>query len=384
MAALAPPAPGAPIAALDAYRAALLPNYNAGINHVTANPNPADLAGCRASLDHMGNMFLFLNAERRHSNRVINDQDALLVALQAQVAALPAPAAAAPVHRVKVPLPKTFSGVQSEARPFMQTLLLYILQHQAEFPDDAARIRFALALLEGRALTWASRIQDALLNPPAAPALAIPEARVWADFQAAFQQTFYDPDEQRSARSKMAHLKQDRSVAEYTADWNHQAQLLNYEDSAPIRASYYSGLKPRVQQEIIMRGEPDTLQDLIALATRIDAAQFAAYKASPSHTKPGASSSGGRTSTNTKLYSMPGVNQTLPPGTKVKTEPINFTKGHVNPVERKRRIDNNLCLYCGQAGHMRFNCPNRPTSTNNIEEEVAPPNPYGLAYAEDF
>jgi hypothetical protein len=97
----------------------------------------------------------------------------------------------------------------------------------------------------------------------------------------------------------------------------------------------------------------------------------------------GAGSSGGKTQSGTKLYSMPGVNQALPAGTKVKTEPVNFAKGHVTQQERKRRIDNNLCLYCGQAGHMRFNCPNRPATNNNIEEEAVS-NPYGVAYAENF
>jgi hypothetical protein len=206
----------------------------------------------------MVNMLQFLNADRRHSGRVMNDQDDTILVLQGRLAA------AVPVNRVKIPLPKTFSGTISEARTFLQSLLLFFQQHPADFPDDASRIRFALTLLEGKALTWASRIQEALLNPPPIP---MPEAQNWADFQASFQRTYFDPDEQRLARSKMAHIKQERSVAEYTADWNHMAQLLGWEDSNPTRASYFQGLKPRVQQELIMRGEPDTLQGLVELAT---------------------------------------------------------------------------------------------------------------------
>ncbi len=258
MAAAGPPPPGAPAAALLAYRNTLEPNFVTGLAHITANPNPADLAACQTTIGHMVNMLQFLNADRRHSGRVMNDQDDTILVLQGRLAA------AVPVNRVKIPLPKTFSGTISEARTFLQSLLLFFQQHPADFPDDASRIRFALTLLEGKALTWASRIQEALLNPPPIP---MPEAQNWADFQASFQRTYFDPDEQRLARSKMAHIKQERSVAEYTADWNHMAQLLGWEDSNPTRASYFQGLKPRVQQELIMRGEPDTLQGLVELAT---------------------------------------------------------------------------------------------------------------------
>jgi Retrotransposon gag protein len=378
-----PPPPGALAPALLAYRNTLEADFNTGIGHIAANPAPADLPECRATIGHMVNILNFLNADRRHSARVLNDQDATIVRLNADLANANAAVAAlvaapARLNRIKVPQPKGFSGVQSEARPFLQSLLLYFQQHPADFPDDITKIRFALALLEGKALMWASKIQEAVLNPPVVPYLP---AQDWDEFERFFRQTYFDPDEQRSARSKMTHLKQERSVAEYTADWNHQAQLLGWEDTNAARASYFQGLKPRVQQEIIMRGEPDTLQGLIDLATRIDAAQFAAFKASPSSTKTGAS--GKPNAAGSKLLQMPGVNQALPAGTKVKTEPVNFAKGHVNPTERARRLAGNLCLYCGQAGHMRFNCPNHPATANNVEEETVQ-NPYGVAYAENF
>jgi hypothetical protein len=80
----------------------------------------------------MVHMFQFLNADRRHLGRVINNQDNAIAnqnntigimqgqlnAANAAIAAAVA-APAAPVNRVKIQQPKKFSGTQSEARPFL-------------------------------------------------------------------------------------------------------------------------------------------------------------------------------------------------------------------------------------------------------------------------
>ncbi|KAL0155255.1 hypothetical protein M9458_049518, partial [Cirrhinus mrigala] len=40
------------------------------------------------------------------------------------------------------------------------------------------------------------------------------------------------------------------------------------------------------------------------------------------------------------------------------SRPIGTTK--LTTEERERRLRNNLCLYCGQARHIRATCPTRP------------------------
>lgn len=37
---------------------------------------------------------------------------------------------------------------------------------------------------------------------------------------------------------------------------------------------------------------------------------------------------------------------------------------HLSADERDRRVTNHLCLYCGQAGHLRLSCPSRPRPEN--------------------
>lgn len=47
------------------------------------------------------------------------------------------------------------------------------------------------------------------------------------------------------------------------------------------------------------------------------------------------------------------------------TEPTQLGYTHLTSEERDRQIQHHLCLYCGQAGHLKTSCPIRPTSTPN-------------------
>ncbi len=52
-------------------------------------------------------------------------------------------------------------------------------------------------------------------------------------------------------------------------------------------------------------------------------------------------------------------------------EPMQLGFTHLTPQERERRMQNQLCLYCGQAGHVKATCPVRPaTSTRSVSTNV--------------
>ncbi len=44
-------------------------------------------------------------------------------------------------------------------------------------------------------------------------------------------------------------------------------------------------------------------------------------------------------------------------------EPMQLGFTHLTPKERERWMQNQLCLYCGQAGHLNISCPVRPFSS---------------------
>jgi len=64
-----------------------------------------------------------------------------------------------------------------------------------------------------------------------------------------------------------------------------------------------------------------------------------------------------RPSTNVGQYNRGPLNTgTRPVGSPATAIP----RGPLSAEERQRRRDNNLCLYCGNGGHLAQNCPNAP------------------------
>ncbi len=59
------------------------------------------------------------------------------------------------------------------------------------------------------------------------------------------------------------------------------------------------------------------------------------------------------------------------PETTTTAEPMQLGFTHITSEERERRMQNQLCLYCGQAGHVKISCPVRPsTSSRSVSDHV--------------
>ncbi len=59
-----------------------------------------------------------------------------------------------------------------------------------------------------------------------------------------------------------------------------------------------------------------------------------------------------------------------PPRSQNAVEPMQLGFTPLTPQERERRMQNQLCLYCGQAGHMRNTCPVRPSSDRRSVSDI--------------
>ncbi len=52
--------------------------------------------------------------------------------------------------------------------------------------------------------------------------------------------------------------------------------------------------------------------------------------------------------------------------------PVGVTR--LSSEERERRMRNHLCLYCGLSGHLRVNCPTRPSTKDTTAVSASPNN----------
>ena len=212
---------------------------------------------------------------------------------------------------------------------------------------------------------------------------------------------FGDPDESHTAAYKLRQLKQNRDTAEYAAEFQNLIGILRWGDDEKIRADYINGLKDHVKDGLLYHADPTNLNDLINLTIKIDTRWFQREKEKKGTTTPSAprnppaaprqpfqprvpvlfnnnpfqqrppnpfrpqatnpfrnGAAGMTTFTGARIPPTPRLNQPAPgyvvPGQPIqpKIENASGSHGRISTDERKYRLDNKLCLYCGQKGHI--------------------------------
>ncbi|KAI2661141.1 Transposon Tf2-6 polyprotein [Labeo rohita] len=127
-----------------------------------------------------------------------------------------------------------------------------------------------------------------------------------------------------------------RTAADYVLTFRTLAAQSGCIDE-PLKLHYRKGLHPDLQVELACRDEGLTLDQYIDLSIRVDNVMRARKSCRSSASAP-----------------------QVALGTEAAPEPMQIGATKISMEERERRLQGNLCLYCGQAGHIRANCPTRP------------------------
>ena len=267
-----------------------------------------------------------------------------------------APAQVTP--RIKVNTPEVYDGTRGiKADTFINACELYMHIKNTDFSSDQERIGWAISFLTDKAARWSIPYQLVLLNPDMTSGTAVYDPRVatWAAFKQELQTAFMDPDQERVAERGMEKLRQTGSCSEYIASFRNFMVYMKWNDSA-YKVQFRRGLKEDVKDELAKVDPPTGLADYMALAQKIDdrlweRRQEKRSDSTTSKPAPKISTFVPRTpptpTTTTTTTITPTINPQYIP------MDLSSGRGRLTPEEREKRFKNNLCLYCGQAGHRK-------------------------------
>ena len=282
--------------------------------------------------------------------------------------------------RSKVKEPDTFDGSDSRLlRNFLVQLALNFRDsgRRNSFKEDNDKVNYALSFLRGTALEW---FEPDILDPDDDNP---PE---WLNDYKAFVKELkdnfglFDPTGDAEDRIETLHMRDNQRITKYNVEFNRLASLIEWDDAA-LCHKYYQGLPTRIKDDMARVGKPKTMVTMRRLAHDIDARYWKRKDEVSRET----SGSGNRSSSNNNNnnnssksssskqsnskpnHNTSNSNQSNKPSTSSSSAQSSSRKGpdlsnklgkdgKLLPEERKRRLDNNLCLFCGGPGHISTDC----------------------------
>ncbi|KAI2644948.1 Transposon Tf2-6 polyprotein [Labeo rohita] len=239
----------------------------------------------------------------------------------------PLPAAQPVTASPKLAFPEKFDGTAAKYKGFLLQCTLFVNQQPNLYASDESKIAFVCSLLTGKALEWATAVWD--LGHSTYP--------TFATFLRSFKKVFQPTPDSSEAEEQIVSLHQGhRPAADYALEFRTLAAQSGWND-APLKLHYRKGLNPDLQVELACRDESLSLSQYIDLSIRVDNVMRARRPAHP--------------------FTMP---LPSPPPAASGSEPMQIGTTRLTIEEREWRIRNHLCLYCGEAGHIRATCPTRP------------------------
>jgi hypothetical protein len=267
--------------------------------------------------------------------------------------------------RRKVREPDQFDGSDPrKLRTFFVQCEINFNNRPRSFPTDTDKVTFVTSYLKGPALDWFEpdilRSHRQGRRPP------------WMDnyprFVRELERNFGPHDPVGDAEEQIFNhvMKDGHKIGKYIIDFNRYASQLEGFGEGALRALFYRGLPDRIKDEITRFGKPASLYELRDLAQDVDARHWerksqtdrrskntdtpetTAKPTKPSFPAKPSPASGSKAPKDKESGGKPAAKSDL--ASKLGKD------GKLTKEERQRRFDNNLCMFCGKAGHVAKDC----------------------------
>ena len=171
-------------------------------------------------------------------------------------------------NKPAIPTPKAFSGeVMSVSGGAVDEWIDDIerqFRHHAEyFTNDKRALDYAVNYLSGKAAGWWKSTQD---ERKAKGRLIV----TWEEMKTELRERFQPVEASQVARMALDRMVQKGNVSSYTEYFYKQMTYIKDMSIADQLHVYIRGLKPNIKGEV-MKGKPETIQDVVNLASKAEA-----------------------------------------------------------------------------------------------------------------
>jgi hypothetical protein len=256
---------------------------------------------------------------------------------------------------VKIGQPAPFDGKVSEYLTFMSQCQLHFTVYPESFRSSESKVLFIISFLTGNARSWATDILNRETHPL---------RKDYNAFKESLDVLYLDRNLRHQARDRLSRLKQTKSAAAYSVEFQQIITPLKLDNNAKC-IFFYIGLKDTVKDTLATIGESDKFEELVDQAIAIDQRQHQRRmeeKRTSSKLANLASDPVKKNENGKRPASAPPSRSSTPaPGSRSgdkhgKSQP----RPPVSDAEKKHRRENKLCYYCGSPDHRIENCPARP------------------------
>jgi hypothetical protein len=290
-------------------------------------------------------------------------------AASASAPSAPAPSASSapsviPRGTARIRDPRRFNGKISEVEPFLNEIedCVYIQRFALTTEEDKSRY-MGHHMGDGSPTEWFTNVKcnssHLLLD--------------FTLFVSDFRTNFADPNLQSSAMMKLDRLRQTGSAFQYTTKFHQICAHLNMTEETKIDR-YKRGLKDAIKDALVpVIPRPTDFKAWEKLVLAIDhnifernnekkhSAKSDSNPPSTHHNPPSTSSNATSSSSSTETVPM-----------EIDAVRTGTPRGKLTSEEREARFKNNLCLYCGKAGHVVNDCFKRKAKHGDKSEKVPP------------
>jgi hypothetical protein len=178
--------------------------------------------------------------------------------------------------KAKLEAPSKYGGDKDELAGFLAQMRAYLRYYPDKFGSEEAKVFFASSRLEGQALKWFEPALEDYLTKEAADRDTFTDKvfEDYASFEEEIRKVFGDADGKRHAQERLARLRQTKSATAYATQFRQNSLRADINDEGLMQL-FYDGLKEEVKDELYKVDRPESLDDYIAMAIRIDDRQYA-------------------------------------------------------------------------------------------------------------